>query len=138
MFLDSSRFDGQITEKIYRECGASLSKIPLFISLFSLYFPPLQRLGKVGQVGKYSSCHMSTYYWLIWITSHPLSIIVDFHPLRRCHMSTWAPLGSPCLTNYAPDMWHTLRHSPYVKCPVCLEKREIQTVLEFDEIRRGS
>ena len=78
--------------------------------LFSLSFTPLQRLGQVGQVGEYSSCHMSAYYWLIWITSHPLSIIVDFHPLRSCHMSTWAPLFSPGLTNSVHDLWHILSH----------------------------
>ena len=42
---------------------------------------------------------------------------LDFHPIRRCHMSTWAPLGSPCLINSAPDTWHLLSHSKCVKCP---------------------
>ena len=51
------------------------------------------------------------------ITSHPLSIIVDFHPLRKCHMSTWAPLGSPGLTNSAHDKWYLLSHSNCAKCP---------------------
>ena len=118
----------------------SLKSLPSLSFLFSLYFslsfPPLQRLGQVGQVGEYSSCHMSTYYWLIWIISHPLSIIVDFHPLRICHMSTWASFGSPSLTNSAHDTWHLLSHSNCTKCPPnyprCLEKHEIPTVSEFD------
>ena len=31
-------------------------------------------------------------------------------------MSMWVPLGFPCLTNSAPDMWHTVSHSKYAKC----------------------
>ena len=33
-------------------------------------------------------------------------------------MSTWTPLGSPCLTNSAPNMWHIVSHSKCAKCPV--------------------
>ena len=54
-------------------------------------------------------------------------------------MSTWAPLGSPCLTNSEPDTWHTVSHLKCVKCPAlprCLEKREIPTVSEFDVVAR--
>ena len=56
-------------------------------------------------------------------------------------MSTWAPLGSPYLTNSVPDTWHTVSHSPDAKCPHpsrCFEKHEIPTFSEFDEIRRVS
>ena len=111
-----------------------------FLSLFFLSFPPLKWLGQLGQVGEYSSCHMSAYNWFIWITSHPLSIIVDFHPLSRCHMSTWAPLGSPCLTNAAPDMRHLLSHSKCAKGPritlVASKNMKILYVSEFNVVGR--
>ena len=122
MSLGSPGFDGPITENFREKVEPlSLKSFPFslipFLSLFFLSFPPLKRLGQVGQVGEYFSCHMSAYNWFIWITSHPLSIIVDFHPLRRCHMSAWGPLGSPCLTNSALDTRHLLSHSKCAKCP---------------------
>ena len=99
---------------------ASLSKTLFFLfSLsFFLFSPKLVR--GTWSRGFVLSCQLSSHHWLIWISSHPLSIIVDFHPLRRCHMSTWAPLGSPYLTNSALDTWHTVSHSPHAKCPVPL------------------
>ena len=64
------------------------------------------------------SCHMSNCHWFLRLHTYCLSIIVDFHPLRRCSMSTWAPLGYLCLTNSVPDARYLLNHLKYVKCSI--------------------
>ena len=57
-------------------------------------------------------------------------------------MSPMGPTLELKLTNSAPDMWHTVSHSKYVKCPALhsLPRKNVQipTVSEFDEIRHGS
>ena len=124
----------------------SLKSLPFslfpFLSLKILSFPPTQTVGSSWSSGRVLLLPHVTLLLAHRITPYPLyPSTLDFHPIRRCHMSTWAPLGSPSLTNSAPDTWHTVSHSPPAKCHApsrCLEKREIPNVSEFDEIRCGS
>ena len=101
----------------------SLKSLPFslfpFLSLFLPLFSPTPTVGSSWSGGRVLHLpHVSLLLaHLDYIPSHPLSIVMDFHPLRRCHMSTWAPLGSPILTNYTHDTWHLLSHSNYAKCP---------------------
>ena len=98
----------------------SLKSLPLsffpFLSLKILSFPPLKRLGQVG--GRVLLLPHVSLQLTHRITPYPLyPSTLDFHPIRRCHMSTWAPLSSHGLTNSAPDTWHTASHSNCAKCP---------------------
>ena len=63
-------------------------------------------------------CHMSTLHWLIG-----LHLIIFIHllwisiQLGDATCPRGGPLGSPCLTNSAPDTWHIVSHSKCAKCP---------------------
>ena len=121
----------------------SLKSLPFslfpFLSLKNPLFSPTQTVGLSERVLLLPHVSLLLAHR---ITPYPLySSTLDFHPIRRCHMSMWAPLGSPCLTNYAHDTWHTVSHSPHAKCPIPLvasKNMHISTVSEFDEIRCGS
>ena len=121
MSLGSSGFDCPIT-KNSRE---KLELLSLKITLFSLSYSWFALPNWLGQLGQENCPLMSHVQMLLvpWITPTSLiHLLWDFPPIRRCHMSTWAPLGSPCLTNSAPDTWHTVSHS---KCAKCLALRSL-------------
>ena len=116
MSLGSPGFD----RPIIGNSREKLELLSLKISLFSLScsrFALPNWLGKLGQ----ENCPLMPHVQLLlvpWITPTSLiHLLWDFPPIRRCHMSMWAPLGSPCLNNSAPDTWHTVSHSKCAKCP---------------------
>ena len=125
---------------------ASLSKNPtLFSLLLSICSshrpspPPPPQTGWSTWVKRIVlSCHMSTFHWLIGLLLSSYPPTLDFHPIRRCHMSTWAPLGSPCLTNSAHDTWHLLSHSKCVKCPALPSLLRKTGNFDYLGIRRNS
>ena len=71
-----------------------------------------------------------------------LSLIVDFLPLMRCHMFTWAPLGSHCLTCSRLDMWLNVSHStPAMRHPTPYASKNVQfrlsrNPMKFDMVAR--
>ena len=117
MSLGSPGFDRPITGNSREKLELLSLKIPLF-SLSCSRFSLPNWLGQLGQ----ENCPLMPHVQLLlvpWIIPTSLiHLLWDFPPIRRCHMSTWAPLGSPCLTNSAPDTWHTVSHSKCVKCPI--------------------
>ena len=140
MSLSSPGFDGPITGN-FREKLESLSlKILPFSLSFSVgSFPPLpHRLGQLGQ----ENCPLIPHVQLPlvpWITPTSLiHLLWDFPLIKRCHISTWAPLGSPCLTNSTPNTWHTVSHSPHAKCPAPPSVPRKTRNSDFLGIRRNS
>ena len=119
MLLVSPESDGPIAENSRENVELLSLKISLFsLSYFTICSFPLTQIGWVNLVKRIVlSCNMSTFHWLIGLPLSSYPPTLDFHPIRRCHMSTWAPLDSPCLTNSAPDTRHTVSHSKYAKCP---------------------
>ena len=116
MSLGSPKFDGPITTNSREKLELLSLKIPLFSLSCSRFALP----NWLGQLGKENCPLMPHVQFLLvsWITPTSLiHLLWYFPPIRRCHMSTWAPLCSPCLTNFAPDTWHTVSHSKCAKCP---------------------
>ena len=116
MSLGSAGFDDPITGNSREKFELLSLKIPLF-SLSCSDFALSNWLGQLGQ----ENCPLMPRVQLLlvpWIipTSF-IQLLWNFPLIRRCHMSTWDPLDSPCLTNYAPDTWHTVSHSKCAKCP---------------------
>ena len=122
-----------------RKWSLSLSKISSFLSLsFSLSNFPPKPFGRrdESRLGPHT-CHMSTFHWLIGFPYPLYPSTLDFHPMTSCHVSTHGPHLSSCLTNFAHDMWHSMSLSKCVNVSHpsrYLEKREIPTFSEFDEI----
>ena len=94
------------------------------------------RLGSRGLVP--SLCRMSSFKWLIMDFPYTLSIYhgFSFNGMMPC-VSCESHLAH-CLTHSQLDMWLILSYSNVPSVPHrsrCLEKLEIPTVSEFDEIR---
>ena len=124
----------------------SLKKIPRFPSLFRLLSFPLSlpfpiHLVKIGTRDKSSQCHMSISHWTMGLHPYPYPTTLRFPSNGIMPCVTSEPQLSSCLTASALDTWRLLatQNVPSVMHPLrCLEKCEIPTVSEFDEIQRGS
>ena len=115
----------------------SLSRL---VSL-SLFPSPKLIWVKVGQENCLLTCQVSIFHWLMGLHPYPYPSTSRFSPngMMPCvssepHLSsslTASTLDTCCLlaTQNVPSVLHPSR---------CLEKHEIPTVSEFDEIRRGS
>ena len=87
---------------ILERVGASLSKNPsIFSLLFTVCSSKLVGSTWLRELSSHATCPIAI--GSLDYTHIPFPSTLDFHPIRRCHMSTWAPLGSPGLTNFAHD-----------------------------------
>ena len=143
MLLASPEADGPIVGNFREKVELLSLKIPHSLSVgFPLSLSLSKtRLVKIGTREKSSQCHMSHFYWLRGLHLILLSNHFRFpsNGMMSCVKSE--PHLSSCLTASVLDTWRLLatQNVPSVMHPLrCLEKREIPTVSEFDEIRRGS
>ena len=146
LLLVAKEFDGRIVEN-FREKVEFLSlkshTFPLssVFSFFLLSLPLPIYLVKIGTREKSSQCHMSNSYWLRGLHLILLSNHLRFPSNGIMPCVTSEPHLILSLNASALDTWCLLatQNVPSVLHPSrCLEKREIPTVSEFNEIRRGS
>ena len=144
MLLASSELAGPIA-------GNSREKVELLSLKISLSLSPLASLSlfpspkliwvKVGQENCPLTCQVSSFHWLMGLHPYPYPSTLRFSPNGMMPCVSSEPHLSSSLTASALDTCRLLatQNVPSVLHPSrCLEKREIPTVSEFDEIRRGS
>ena len=146
LLLTSSELACPIAGKLREKVELLSLKIPHFPSLFHLLSFPLSlplpiHLVKIETRDKSSQCHMSNSYWLRGLHLILLSNHLRFPSNGKMPCVTCEPHLSSSLTTTSLDTCYLLatQNVPSVLHPSrCLEKCEIPTVSELDEIRRSS
>ena len=146
MLLSSSELAGPIAGNSREKVELLSLKIPHFPSLFRLLFfllslPLPIHLVKIGTRDLFSQCHVSISHWLMGLHPHLYPSTLRFSPNGMMPCVSSEPHLSSSLTASALDTCRLLatQNVPSVLHPsTCLEKREIPTISEFEEIRRGS